>query len=111
TPHVCGRSVDGQVHVTRMLHGESGIRHLDNAPADGTNEERLDPLLQGQRQDWVLCTKVGEEFVDGQSRFDFSAAHTRFSVQRSLPRLHTDYLDLVLVHSSGDDLTVLEVEF
>src|SRR5690554_4390721 len=84
----------------------SGINLPDTAPAYGTSEERLGPLLQGQRQDWVLCTKVGEEFVDGQSRFDFSAAHTRFSVQRSLQRLHTDYLDLVLVHSSGDDLTV-----
>ena len=101
---------DRQVRDLLALARELGINLLDTAPAYGTSEERLGPLLQGQRQDWVLCTKVGEEFVDGQSRFDFSAAHTRFSVQRSLQRLHTDYLDLVLVHSSGDDLTVLEDE-
>ena len=67
-------------------------------------------MLKGQRQDWVICTKVGEEFTDGVSSFDFSAAHTRHSIQRSLQRLKTDYLDLVLVHSDGNDLDVLAQE-
>ncbi|MEC8588334.1 MAG: aldo/keto reductase, partial [Pseudomonadota bacterium] len=48
------------------------------------------------RQDWVIGTKVGEEFSAGKSHFDFSGAHTRDSVERSLRRLKTDYLDLVL---------------
>jgi aryl-alcohol dehydrogenase-like predicted oxidoreductase len=87
---------------------ELGINLLDTAPAYGVSEQRLGPLLRGQRHDWVICSKVGEEFVDGASRFDFSAAHTRISVQRSLRRLETDYLDLVLVHSDGNDLEVLE---
>ncbi|WP_455230097.1 aldo/keto reductase [Geopseudomonas aromaticivorans] len=85
-----------------------GINLLDTAPAYGVSEQRLGPLLRGQRQDWVICSKVGEEFEDGASRFDFSATHTRFSVERSLRRLETDYLDLVLVHSDGNDLAVLE---
>jgi aryl-alcohol dehydrogenase-like predicted oxidoreductase len=85
-----------------------GINLLDTAPAYGVSEQRLGPLLRGQREEWVICSKVGEEFDHGASRFDFSAAHTRFSVERSLRRLETDYLDLVLVHSDGNDLTVLE---
>ncbi|MFA5679008.1 MAG: aldo/keto reductase [Pseudomonas sp.] len=101
---------DQQVRALLALAQELGINLLDTAPAYGTSEERLGPLLQGRRHDWVLCSKVGEEFADGESWFDFSAAHTRRSVQRSLQRLHTDYLDLVLVHSNGDDLTVLEDE-
>lgn len=101
---------DQQVRELLALAQDLGINLLDTAPAYGTSEERLGPLLQGQRQDWVLCSKVGEEFADGESWFDFSAAHTRRSVQRSLERLRTDYLDLVLVHSNGDDLTVLEDE-
>lgn len=101
---------DRQVRDLLALAQELGINLLDTAPAYGTSEERLGPLLQGQRHDWVLCSKVGEEFDNGESWFDFSAAHTRRSVQRSLQRLRTDYLDLVLVHSDGNDLTVLEDE-
>lgn len=87
---------------------ELGINLIDTAPAYGTSEERLGPLLQGRRNDWVLVSKVGEEFENGQSRFDFSAAHTRYSVERSLKRLKTDRIDLVLVHSDGNDLAILE---
>ncbi len=56
----------------------------------------------------MIVSKVGEEFENGQSRFDFSAAHTRFSVERSLNRLHTDRIELVLVHSDGNDLNILQ---
>ena len=85
-----------------------GINLIDTAPAYGTSETRLGPLLRGQRQDWVIVSKVGEEFDNGHSHFDFSAAHTRFSVERSLKRLETDVIDLVLVHSDGNDLDALQ---
>ncbi len=84
-----------------------GINLIDTAPAYGRSEERLGPLLAGQRDAWVIVSKVGEEFEDGQSRFDFSPAHTRRSVERSLQRLQTDRLELVLVHSDGHDVEVL----
>lgn len=87
---------------------ELGINLLDTAPAYGVSEARLGRLLRGQRERWVVCTKVGEEFDDGGSRFDFSAAHTRHSVERSLTRLQTDYLDVVLIHSDGADLQILD---
>ena len=92
------------LHLTRDL----GINLIDTAPAYGRSEERLGPLLRGQRQEWVIVSKVGEEFEAGQSSHDFSAAHTRFSVERSLQRLETDFVDLVLVHSDGNDLAILE---
>ncbi len=89
---------------------ESGINLLDTAPAYGTSEERLGKLIKNQRHDWVLCTKVGEEFVNGESSFCFSAEHTRKSIERSLRRLQTDYLDIVLVHSNGEDKNIIEEE-
>ena len=85
-----------------------GINLLDTAPAYGTSEERLGHLLGRERQHWIICTKVGEEFENGRSRFDFSADHVRLSIERSLKRLNTDYLDMVLVHSNGDDMAILE---
>ena len=99
---------DGQARQLLDQARQLGINLIDTAPAYGTSETRLGPLLRGQRQEWVIVSKVGEEFEAGQSRFDFSAEHTRFSVERSLQRLETDYIDLVLVHSDGNDLHILE---
>ncbi len=87
---------------------ELGINLIDTAPAYGTSEERLGALLAGQRDDWVICSKVGEEFEDGESRYDFSATHVRASVERSLRRLRTDHIDIVLAHSDGNDVHNIE---
>lgn len=96
--------------TARALLGQArelGINLIDTAPAYGVSEQRLGPLLRGQREDWVIVSKVGEEFDNGQSRFDFSPAHTRLSVERSLQRLETDRIELVLVHSDGNDIAIL----
>ncbi len=98
---------DREARALLDLARDLGINLLDTAPAYGTSEERLGRLLQDDRKQWLLCSKVGEEFVDGQSSFDFSAEHTRRSVERSLRRLRTDYIDMVLVHSDGNDLDII----
>ena len=98
---------DAEARQLLALARDLGINLIDTAPAYGRSEERLGPLLRGQRQDWVIVSKVGEEFEAGQSHFDFSPAHTRRSVERSLQRLETDVIDLVLVHSDGNDVAVL----
>lgn len=86
-----------------------GINLIDTAPAYGNSEERLGTLLKGQRHHWLICSKVGEEFDSnsGESSFNFSEEHTRFSIERSLKRLNTDVIDMVLVHSDGNDLEVI----
>ena len=47
------------------------------------------------RRDYFLLTKVGRITGD---EFDYSASWVRHSVQRSLERLHTNYLDVVYCH-------------
>jgi len=98
---------DNRVRELLALAQSLGINFIDTAPAYGTSEERLGQLL-GNRHDWVICSKTGEEFEKGKSHFDFSAKHTRFSVERSLRRLRTDYIDLVLVHSDGNDGHIIQ---
>jgi aryl-alcohol dehydrogenase-like predicted oxidoreductase len=85
-----------------------GINLLDTAPAYGTSEDRLGDILRGQRDKWVLTTKVGEEFRDGRSKHRFDPDSVGKSVERSLKKLSTDYLDVVLIHSDGDDVEILE---
>ena len=89
------------------LARDLGINLLDTAPAYGNSEQRLGQLLS-RRQDWVIVSKVGESFINGQSHFDFSAAATRTTIENSLRKLNTDYLDVVLVHSDGNDQQVIE---
>ncbi|MCC6427088.1 MAG: aldo/keto reductase [Phycisphaerales bacterium] len=80
---------------------ECGINVIDTAPAYGYSEERLGKLLAGRRERWCIVTKVGEDFDGGVSRFDFSGSEVRGSVERSLRRLRTDRVEVVLVHSDG----------
>lgn len=84
-----------------------GINLLDTAPAYGLSEERLGRLLKGQRDQWIIVGKAGENFEDGQSSFNFSAEYFEESFQRSLKRLQTDYIDIFLIHSDGSDLDIL----
>lgn len=91
--------------VTALLEiaRELGITLIDTAPAYGLSEQRLGQLLPGPRSDWVIVSKAGEYFEHGVSRFDFSPAAIRASVENSLRLLRTDYLDAVLLHSDGVD--------
>ncbi|OGT19798.1 MAG: aldo/keto reductase [Gammaproteobacteria bacterium RBG_16_57_12] len=100
---------DAAVRNLLALARELGINLIDTAPAYGSSEERLGRLLP-DRQDWVIVTKVGESFEHGQSSFDFSARATRASVERSLRRLGREMLDVVLVHSDGNDMHIIEHE-
>ncbi|PCI56870.1 MAG: aldo/keto reductase [Alphaproteobacteria bacterium] len=84
-----------------------GINMLDTAPAYGTSEERLGTLLAGQREDWVIIGKAGEEFEDGKSSYNFTPDHFERSLERSLKRLNTDYIDALLIHSDGADMEIL----
>jgi len=99
---------DKQV-VDLLSHAKQlGINVIDTAPAYGCSEVRLGALLPGPRTDWVLMTKVGEEFVEGESSFHFTQQHTQMSIERSLQRLNTDYLDMVWVHSDGQDEQIIQ---
>ena len=85
-----------------------GINLLDTAPAYGTSEARLGEALAGQRDQWIIATKTGEEFDGNQSHFDFTADHTFRSIERSLTRLGTDHLDTVSIHTDGRDVREIE---
>lgn len=91
--------------VERLLNGvlDAGVNLIDTAPAYGTSEQRIGRAIGHRRHEFVLCTKVGETFENGRSFYDFSAAGIERSVHRSLQRLKTDAVDLLLLHSDGND--------
>ncbi len=96
----------------RVLGGvlDLGVTLIDTAPAYGMSEERIGRHLAHRRDEFVLSTKVGERFEDGVSRYDFTAAAIRRSLETSLRRLRTDAVDVLLVHSDGRDEVALAGE-
>ena len=97
---------DEQVLALLSQAHEAGINLLDTAPAYGTAQQRLGKLV-GNDDSWVICSKVGERFANGVSEYVYDEAETRLTVENSLRDLRREALDIVLIHSNGDDLHVL----
>ena len=99
---------DGQIADLLATALALGVNLLDTAPAYGRSEERLGEAIEGMRHAWLLCTKVGEEHDGTRSHYDFGEDHVLHSVSRSLRRLRTDVLDIVLVHSDGRGVAAIK---
>jgi predicted oxidoreductase len=94
----------------RAIHAalEQGITFFDHADiyAIGKSEEAFSAIwseVTGLRERIILQTKCGIRFqgaptAASPSRYDFSAEHILESVDGSLRRLRTDYLDILLLH-------------
>ncbi|WP_297102303.1 aldo/keto reductase [Tessaracoccus sp.] len=79
--------------VERVL--ELGINYIDTSTYYGEAERRLGKALAGHRDDIYLATKAGRY---GDDDFDFSPNALRASLERSLGLLHTDYVDVFMLH-------------
>lgn len=101
---------DKQALDLLALTWDLGINLIDTAPAYGNSETRLGQLLPKLPHDWVIATKAGEYFdpATGESRYDFSPESITRSVENSLRSLHRDVLDIVLIHSDGNDKQIIE---
>ena len=79
---------------------DQGINYFDVAPYYGGTlaETRLGRALEGRRSAVVLATKVGRYKGASGEEFDFSASRIRRSVEESLRRLRTDYIDVFQAH-------------
>lgn len=84
-----------------------GVNLIDTAPAYGESERRIGLLIEKEREQILLCTKCGEQYVNGRSTYDFSALAITSSVEQSLRNLRTDRIDILFLHSNGNDLEIL----
>lgn len=102
-PHSFSLPTDKEIANLLAYAQDLNINLIDTAPAYGAAEERLGQHLQGQRDRWIIVGKAGEEYENQQSSHNFSRAHIFASIKRSLQRLRTDYIDVLLIHSDGND--------
>lgn len=102
-PHAFDLPDDKTIKNILACAHDLGINLLDTAPAYGISEARLGKLIPYPREDWLIMSKAGERFIDGQSSYDFTPKQINMSLHDSLKRLNTDYLDIFLIHSNGED--------
>lgn len=103
-------SGDTREHALRAVHTalDEGINFFDHADiyARGKSEQVFSAIFQqdpGLRDKIFVQSKCGIRFSgdpreDSPGRYDFSYSYIIDSVEGSLQRLGTDYLDLLLLH-------------
>lgn len=76
---------------------DHGVNFFDVSPFYGLTlaETRLGKALEGKRKEVFLATKCGRYDLQ---EFDFSEARIKRSIDESLARLKTDYVDLFQLH-------------
>src|SRR5215218_1204581 len=96
---------------------ELGINFIDTAQLYGplTNEQLVGRAIRGRRDEYVIATKFsrrmdnarpGDMSTVGPS--DGSAEHVRVSIEGSLQRLGTDYIDLYYQHRVDPSVPIEE---
>jgi aryl-alcohol dehydrogenase-like predicted oxidoreductase len=88
---------------------DAGINFFDTSDnyADGESEQLLGSVLRSRRSEVVITTKVGFRTGKTLTRAGLSRRHILWSVDQSLKRLGTDWVDCYVAHRE-DPLTPLE---
>src|SRR3954466_2448709 len=88
--------------VARLLKGalDAGLNVIDTGECYQGSEELIGNTVADRRADYYLFTKCGHPRGIGSE--DWSPGSLLESIERSLRRLRTDYLDLVQLHSCSE---------
>lgn len=85
---------------------DAGINFIDTSPDYGRSEEHIGRAIAHRRSEYYLASKCGCTVIEPgpaegeRPRHIFTAENVRAGVERSLQRMHTDYLDIVQFHAS-----------
>ena len=108
---------DKEAYITLKKAWDFGIRYYDTAPlyGHGLSEKRLGNFLNKvDRKSIIISTKVGRLLRKPKNKnfnkhdfrnipnlevfYDYSRKGTILSIQESLKRLKTDYIDIIFIH-------------
>ena len=89
---------------------ENGVNFIDTADVyvHGESERVVGKLLDADRANWVLATKVGNAFGDGINEKGLSRKWIHRSCNDSLQRIGTDYLDILYLHRDYEPASLVE---
>jgi aryl-alcohol dehydrogenase-like predicted oxidoreductase len=85
-----------------------GVNYIDTADVytKGASETMVGSLLKGQRNDWVLATKLGNKMSERANEGHYSRSWMLRELDASLQRLQSDHVDILYLHRdfNGMDL-------
>ena len=93
--------------VGRALEAGTNLFDTADAYAGGESETLLGRALKSHRNDVVIATKVGFRSGPALAQTGLSRRHILWSVDQSLRRLGTDWIDIYIAHRE-DTVTPLE---
>ncbi len=104
---------------------DSGLNVIDTAECYADSEEKIGRALRGKRQQCLLFTKCGHAFSEAPTAYftrvrrrlwqpvgraigralpDWDPRLLKRSIDRSLRRLRTDWIDLIQLHSCSEEI-------
>ena len=99
--------------MIKLIHQavEKGVTFFDTAEVYGpyTNEELVGEALEPYRKEVVIATKCGIQIVDGKQIVIGKPETMRRSIEGSLKRLRTEYIDLYYLHRVDPKTPIEEV--
>jgi aryl-alcohol dehydrogenase-like predicted oxidoreductase len=89
---------------------EHGVNYIDTADVytNGASESIVGELLKGQREDWVLATKLGNKMSERVNEGHYSCSWMLREVDASLQRLQTDHVDILYLHRDIEQMNLEE---
>lgn len=83
---------------------DRGINFFDTSSVygDGHSEELIGACFEGRRSDVIIATKAG--ITASYRGYDFSPETLRASLEASLRRLRSDYVDVLQLHNGTPDV-------
>lgn len=88
-----GKVTQAQADETLATLLDFGVNHIDTAASYGEAELRIAPWMKNHRDDFFVATKTEKR----------SYAESKAQIDDSLKRLNVDHVDLLQLHSLGDE--------
>jgi aryl-alcohol dehydrogenase-like predicted oxidoreductase len=100
-----GATDDATAERIVAMARDAGVNFIDTADVynHGETERVTGRLIAGDRDRWVLATKLGNPMGDGPNQRGLSRRWVLEAVEGSLKRLGTDYIDIYYLHKEDHD--------
>ena len=106
-----GGETDEQTAQKIVRHAfEAGINFIDSADVynKGRSEEVTGRAICGEREHWVVATKLANRVGQGPNGGGLSRKWVMTAIAASLRRLGTDYIDIYYLHKEDHDTPLEE---